>query len=129
MQQAIVEVGAIRLIMKQLYKGGSEVDAAALLLLELSSVDTIAEEIGNTLNSIPLLVSILNHGSRDSAEKAHGILQNLSFNTHFVVKMAESGYLQPFVSRFNQGKKKRRYSLLHCIPNFKRNANTKIHQI
>ncbi|EOX99570.1 ARM repeat superfamily protein isoform 4 [Theobroma cacao] len=38
----------------------------------------------------------------DISCKAQKVLQNLSSNTHFVVKMAEAGHFQPFVARFNQ---------------------------
>ncbi|GLT75391.1 hypothetical protein SLA2020_471220 [Shorea laevis] len=101
-KQAIVEVGAVRCIVKQIYKGEREADATAVLL-ELSKIETLGEKIGNTKDCIPLLVSLINNDNPDVSQKAKHVLQNLSSNTHFVVKMAEAGYFRPFVARFNQG--------------------------
>ncbi|XP_030461834.1 U-box domain-containing protein 44-like isoform X2 [Syzygium oleosum] len=106
-KESIVKAGAIHLVVKHLYKGEVAHDAIAVLL-ELSSREAIAEEIGNAKNSIPLLVSMLHYRERNVSKKAHKVLQNLSFNTHFVVKMAESGYFGPFVSRFNEGSQETR---------------------
>lgn len=102
LQESIVKAGAIHLIVKHLYKGEVGHDAVEVLL-ELSSREAIAEKIGNAKNSIPLLVSMLHYWERDVLNKAHKVLQNLSFNTHFVVKMAECGHFRPFVCRFNEG--------------------------
>lgn len=107
----MVEAGALRLIIRRLYNG--ETDAYALgVLLELSSGEEIAEMIGNTKNCIPRLVSMLNHSPRDVVEKARELLQKLSFNTHFIVKMAGSGYFQPFIARFNQGNSSNHWQLI-----------------
>lgn len=89
--------------MRQFYKGEAEPDAVAVLL-ELSAREALAEKIGNIRDCIPVLVSLLNYSNPDVSQKAHKVLQNLSYNTHFVVKMAEAGYFQQFVARFNQGK-------------------------
>ncbi|OWM76269.1 U-box domain-containing protein 44-like [Punica granatum] len=101
-KEAIAEAGGLRLIIKRLYKGETEVDALGVLL-ELSTKEAVAEKIGSTKSCIPRLISMLNHSTEDVKEKAQELLQNLSFNTHFVVKMAESGHFHPFVARFNQG--------------------------
>ena len=98
----MVEAGAVRRIVKQIYKDGTEPDAIAILL-ELSERETLAEKIGSTKDCIPLLVSLLSNSNPDVSQNAHNVLQNLSSNTHFVVKMAEAGHFQPFVARFNQG--------------------------
>ena len=98
----MVEAGAVRRIVKQIYKDGTEPDAIAILL-ELSERETLAEKIGSTKDCIPLLVSLLSNSNPDVSQNAHNVLQNLSSNTHFVVKMAEAGHFQPFVTRFNQG--------------------------
>lgn len=108
MQEAIVEAGAVRRIVKQIYKDGTEPDAIAILL-ELSERETLAEKIGSTKDCIPLLVSLLSNNNPDVSQNAHKVLQNLSSNTHFVVKMAEAGHFQPFVARFNQGNTTRSY--------------------
>ncbi|KAI3410869.1 RING-type E3 ubiquitin transferase [Psidium guajava] len=107
LQASIVEAGAIHLVVKHLYEGEVGRDAIAVLL-ELSSREAIAEEIGKAKNSIPLLVSMLHYWKGDVSKKAHEVLQNLSFNTHFVVKMAECGYFRPFVCRFNEGSQETR---------------------
>ncbi|XP_059448154.1 U-box domain-containing protein 44-like isoform X1 [Corylus avellana] len=102
LQETIIKAGAVRCIVKQIYKDGTEPDAIAILL-ELSERETHAEKIGSTKDCIPLLVSLLANNNPDISQKAHKVLQNLSSNTHFVVKMAEVGHFQPFVARFNQG--------------------------
>lgn len=106
-KESIVKAGAIHLVVKHLYKDEAGHDAIAVLL-ELSSREAIAEEIGKAKNSIPLIVSMLHYSERDVSEKAHIVLQNLSFNTHFIVKMAECGYFKPFVCRFNEGSQETR---------------------
>ncbi|KAH7516827.1 hypothetical protein FEM48_Zijuj10G0176200 [Ziziphus jujuba var. spinosa] len=101
-KDAIIEAGAVRRIVKLIYKGGEESDAISVLL-ELSKKEILREKIGNAKDCIQLLVSLLQKNNPDVSEKAQHVLQNLSSNTHFVVKMAEAGHFQPFVSRFNQG--------------------------
>lgn len=101
-KRAIVDAGAIRRVVKQICKGEKEADAIAILL-ELSKVEALAEKIGNMRDCIPLLVSLINNDNADVSIKVRKVLQNLSSNTHFVVKMAECGYFLPFVARFNQG--------------------------
>lgn len=73
--------------------------------MELSENEEFAKEIGNTKDCIPYLVSLLQNRNPDVSQKAERVVENLSFNTHFVIKMAEAGYFQPFLARFNQGKK------------------------
>lgn len=89
--------------MRQFYKGEAEPDAVAVLL-ELSARESLAEKIGNVRDCIPVLVSLLNYSNPNVSQKAHKVLQNLAYNTHFVVKMAEAGHLQQFVACFNKGK-------------------------
>lgn len=103
LQEAAVEAGVVRRIVKHIYKGGEESNAISLLL-ELSKKEILREKIGNAKDCIPLLVSLLQKNNPDVSEKAQKVLENLSSNTHFVVKMAEAGHFQPFVARFNQGK-------------------------
>ncbi|KAK6252866.1 hypothetical protein QUC31_014586 [Theobroma cacao] len=100
-KQEIVQAGAVRRIVKRIYNGETEPDTIAILL-ELSKTETLIEKIGNTKDCIPLLVSLLSNSNPDISCKAQKVLQNLSSNTHFVVKMAEAGHFQPFVARFNQ---------------------------
>ncbi|GAV82584.1 U-box domain-containing protein [Cephalotus follicularis] len=100
LQEDIVEAGAVRCIVKNFYKGKPEPDALAILL-ELSKRETLGEKIGNTKDCIPLLVSLLSNDNNEIAQKALNVLQNLSSNTHFAVKMAEAGHFQPFVTCFN----------------------------
>jgi hypothetical protein len=110
LQETIIKAGAVRRIVKHICKDGTEPDAIAILL-ELSERETYAEKIGSTKDCIPLLVSLLANNNPDISQKAHKVLQNLSSNTHFVVKMAEVGHFQPFVARFNQGN-----IIFHMIP-------------
>lgn len=72
--------------------------------MELSEKESLAEKMGNTKDCIPLVVSLLHINNPDVSQKASKVLQNLSSNVHFVVKMAEAGHFQPFVARFNDGK-------------------------
>lgn len=101
-KEAMAEARAVRHIVRQMYKGETESDAIAILL-ELSKIETIGEKIGKTKDCIPVLVSLLRNNKPAVSQKAHGVLQNLSSNTHFAVKMAEAGYFPPFVACFNQG--------------------------
>lgn len=103
LQEAIVEAGAIRHIVKHMCKSGQEYEAL-LVLLELSQKETLVDKIGNAKDCIPLLVSLLQNNNLEVSEKAQAVLSNISSNTHFVVKMAEVGHFQLFVARFNQGK-------------------------
>ncbi|XP_041012636.1 U-box domain-containing protein 44-like [Juglans microcarpa x Juglans regia] len=101
-RESIVTSGAVRCIVKQIYKDGTEPVAIAMLL-ELSERETLSEKIGSTKDCIPLLVSLIPNDNLDVSQNANKVLQKLSSNTHFVVKMAEAGHFQPFVARFNQG--------------------------
>ncbi|RWR86906.1 U-box domain-containing protein 44-like protein isoform X1 [Cinnamomum micranthum f. kanehirae] len=100
-KRAIVEAGAIHYIQKLFRKGEAQPDAVAILV-ELAEKEEFAEEIGNT-NCIPFLVSLLENHNPDISQKAEKVVENLSSNTHFVIKMADAGYFQPFLVRFNQG--------------------------
>lgn len=88
--------------MKRIYNGEAELNAIAILL-ELSKTEALVEKIGNTKDCIPLLVYLVSYPNPEIALKAQDVLLNLSSNTHFVVKMAESGFFQSFIARFNQG--------------------------
>ncbi|KAK9004620.1 hypothetical protein V6N11_042083 [Hibiscus sabdariffa] len=101
LQQEIVAAGAVRRIVKLIYNGETEPNMLGILL-ELSKTEGLVENIGNTKDCIPLLVSLVSNSNPDIASKAQNVLRNLSSNTHFVVKMAEAGYFQSFVARFNQ---------------------------
>lgn len=103
MQEAIAEARAIRRIVKQMYKGDTESEATAILS-ELSKIEAIGEKIGETKDCIPVLVSLRCNDKPSVSQQAQNVLQNLSDNTHFAVKMAEAGYFPPFVACFNQGK-------------------------
>ncbi|XP_077227304.1 U-box domain-containing protein 44-like [Tasmannia lanceolata] len=101
-KEAIAGAGAIDHIVKQFYRGETEPDAVAVLL-ELSEKETLAEKIGNAKYCIPVLVSLLQNPNPNISEKATKVVQNLSSNIHFVVKMAEAGHFQPLIIRFKQG--------------------------
>ncbi|XP_052887738.1 U-box domain-containing protein 15-like [Gossypium arboreum] len=101
-KREIIEVGAVRRIVKRIYNGETEPNTIAILL-ELSKTEALVEKIGNTKDCIPLLVYLVSNPNPEIALKAQDVLRNLSSNTHFVVKMAESGFFQSFVARFNQG--------------------------
>ncbi|PPR92028.1 hypothetical protein GOBAR_AA28655 [Gossypium barbadense] len=100
-KREIIEAGAVRRIVKRIYNGETELNAIAILL-ELSKTEALVEKIGNTKDCIPLLVYLVSYPNPEIALKAQDVLRNLSSNTHFVVKMAESGFFQSFVARFNQ---------------------------
>lgn len=121
-KRAIVEAGAIRRIVKEICKGGSEADAIAILM-ELSKLEDLAEKIGNMKDCIPLLVSLINNEKSVVSSKAINVLQNLSYNTHFVVKMAECGYFLPFVARFNQGPQETRALMAAAMINMQLKEN------
>ncbi|KAL5993684.1 hypothetical protein ACLOJK_040936 [Asimina triloba] len=101
-KESIAKAGAIRYIIKQLYRGEVEPDAVTLLL-ELSEKEALAEQIGNATDCIPLLVSLMQNGNPDISTKVEKVVENLSFNTYFITKMAEARHFQPFIIRFSKG--------------------------
>ncbi|XP_010250470.1 PREDICTED: U-box domain-containing protein 44-like isoform X1 [Nelumbo nucifera] len=119
----IVKAGAIRRIVKQFYKGEAEPDAVAILL-ELSAKETLVEQIGNTKDCIPLLVSLLHNNNPEIPQKVQNVLQNLSSNTNFVIKMAEAGHFQPFVECFKQGLSETRASMAAALINMQLDENS-----
>ncbi|XP_077250190.1 U-box domain-containing protein 44-like [Tasmannia lanceolata] len=100
-KEAIAEAGAIHYIVKKFYRGEADPDAAAVLL-ELSEKESLAEKIGNAKYGIHFLVSLTQNPNPNISEKAMKVVQNLSSNIHFVIKMAEAGHFQPYLIRFNQ---------------------------
>ncbi|KAJ0101636.1 hypothetical protein Patl1_05645 [Pistacia atlantica] len=121
--EAIVQAGAIRHTVKQIYKGETEAEALAVLL-ELSKRESLGEKIGKTKDCIPILVSLLHNDDSNVSENAHSVLQNLSSNTHFAVKMAEAGYYQPFVACFNQGSPETRSLMAAALMNMQLEENS-----
>ncbi|XP_057948956.1 U-box domain-containing protein 44-like isoform X2 [Malania oleifera] len=113
-KEAIVEAGGIRCLVKQIYRGEAE-SYAITVLLELSETETLGDKIGNNKDCIPVLVSLLSNNNQDVSQKAHMVLQNLSSNIHFAVKMAEVGHFKPFVARFNQGHQETRASMAAAL--------------
>ncbi|KAL5700550.1 hypothetical protein ACHQM5_025977 [Ranunculus cassubicifolius] len=101
-KEIMIKERVIRYIIKCFYKGEAHTDAIAIFL-EMSRKETFAEIIGNTKDCIPLLVSMLDNSNHDVSDKAEMVLENLSLNIQFAIKMAESGYFLPFISRFNEG--------------------------
>ncbi|KAJ0045086.1 hypothetical protein Pint_05580 [Pistacia integerrima] len=122
-KEAIVQAGAIRHTVKQIYKGETEAEALAVLL-ELSKTESLGEKIGKTKDCIPILVSLLHNDDPNVSENAHSVLQNLSSNTHFAVKMAEAGYYQPFVACFNQGSPETRSLMAAALMNMQLKENS-----
>ncbi|KAL5732349.1 hypothetical protein ACOSQ2_032041 [Xanthoceras sorbifolium] len=122
-KEAIVEAGAVRHVVKHICKGETESDAIEVLL-ELSKIETIREIIGNTKDCIPVLVSLLRNDNPNASQKAHDVLQNLSSNTHFAVRMAEAGYFPPFIACFNQGVQETRALMAAALSKMKLKENS-----
>ncbi|OMP06500.1 Armadillo [Corchorus olitorius] len=122
-KQEIVQAGAVRRIVKRIYNGGTEPTTVGILL-ELSKAETLIDKIGNTKDCIPLLVSLLSNPNSDISDKAQNVLQNLSSNTHFAVKMAEAGYFQSFVARFNEGHQETRALMAAALVNMQLKENS-----
>ncbi|XP_017699591.2 U-box domain-containing protein 44-like [Phoenix dactylifera] len=101
-KEAIAAKGVIRCIVKQFCRGETEPEGL-VILLELSENEVFAERIGNTKDSIPSLVSLLQNSNPDISQKALNVLGKLSCNNKFVIKMAEAGYFEPFLACFQQG--------------------------
>ncbi|KAL0921104.1 hypothetical protein M5K25_008140 [Dendrobium thyrsiflorum] len=98
MQETMGTTGVIRCLMK-LLRGAEPEPYALEILLELSKKEAIADKIGNDPNSIPILVSLLNHPTSDMAEMARSVLENLS-RIQFAIMMARCGYFSPFLELF-----------------------------
>ncbi|XVF02079.1 hypothetical protein REPUB_Repub04eG0145500 [Reevesia pubescens] len=122
-KEELVQAGAVRRIVKRIYNGEIEPNTIAILL-ELSKTETLVQKIGNTKDCIPLLVSLLSNPNPDISWKAQNVLQNLSSNKHFVVKMAEAGYFQSLVARFNQGHQETRPLMAAAIVNMQLKENS-----
>lgn len=91
-------------MIKRFHRGEIEADAVDLLV-RLSDERMIAEQIGNTKDAIPTLVSLVQNPNPEISQKAEIVLRNLpSSNTEFIVKMAEAGHFDPFLAQFHQGK-------------------------
>ncbi|KAJ0973515.1 hypothetical protein J5N97_021474 [Dioscorea zingiberensis] len=102
-KELIAMKGAIRYMVKRFCRGDIDPDAVELLV-RLSDEDIIAEQIGNTKDAIPTLVSLVQCTNPDISLKAQIVLRNLpSSNTGFVIKMAEAGHFDPFLAQFHQG--------------------------
>ncbi|XP_068666596.1 U-box domain-containing protein 44-like [Aristolochia californica] len=101
-KEAIAEAGGICSIVKRFYTGEANPEAMALLM-ELSQKESLVEKIGNANRCIPFLVSMLHSPHPGVSEKAPKVVQKLSSSIHFVIKMAEAGHFQPFLSHFNRG--------------------------
>ncbi|KAK1293869.1 U-box domain-containing protein 44 [Acorus calamus] len=96
----IAKSGAIRCMVKRFCRGETDAEAV-LILVKLSENEEILEQIGNTKNCIPSLVSLLKNPNPDVSHNARRVLERLSSNTQFVIKMAEAGHFQPFLDRFH----------------------------
>ncbi|KAK1272310.1 U-box domain-containing protein 44 [Acorus gramineus] len=97
---AIAKSNAIRCVVKRFCRGETDAEAVSVLV-ELSENEEILEQIGNTKNCIPSLVSLLKNPNPDVSHNARRVLERLSSNTQFVIKMAEAGLFQPFLDRFH----------------------------
>ncbi|KAK1319257.1 U-box domain-containing protein 44 [Acorus calamus] len=97
---AIAKSNAIRCVVKRFCRGETDTEAVSVLV-ELSENEEILEQIGNTKNCIPSLVSLLKNPNPDVSQNARRVLERLSSNTQFVIKMAEAGLFQPFLDRFH----------------------------
>ncbi|XP_039133430.1 U-box domain-containing protein 44-like isoform X2 [Dioscorea cayenensis subsp. rotundata] len=101
-KEVIASKGAIRYMIKRFHRGEIEADAVDLLV-RLSDEQMIAEQIGNTKDAIPTLVSLVQNPNPEISQKAEIVLRNLpSSNTEFIVKMAEAGHFDPFLAQFHQ---------------------------
>ncbi|XP_042498863.1 U-box domain-containing protein 44-like [Macadamia integrifolia] len=125
-KDVMVDAGAIRYIVKQFYRGEAEPEAVAILH-KLSLKEAHAEQIGKTKDCIPFLVSLLQKENPDVSQKAQDLLQILSQNIYFVIKMAEAGYFPPFVVRFNQGSSEARAAMAAALIKMKLDDNTTKH--
>ncbi|XP_028767583.1 U-box domain-containing protein 44 [Neltuma alba] len=76
---------------------------AVALLLELSKLDLVREEIGKVQGSILLLVAMSGSDDNEAARYAKELLENLSYSDNNVLKMARANYFQPLVHRLSTG--------------------------
>lgn len=92
----------MRCIVKKFCRGETQPEGLQILL-DLAENDKFVDVIGNTKDCIPSLVSLVNNSDPAIAEKAMSVLDKLSSKTGFVIKMAEAGLIQPFLTSFHQG--------------------------
>ncbi|XP_058092848.1 U-box domain-containing protein 44-like [Magnolia sinica] len=122
-KEAIVGAGAIRCIVKQIGRGEVEPDAVRLLQA-LSEKEELIQEIGNAKDSIAFLVTLLQNPKPDISSRSRLVLENLSSNAHFIIKMAEAGHFQPFIDHFNQGSLETQTSMATALTKMQLNANS-----
>ncbi|ERN06339.1 putative U-box domain-containing protein 42 [Amborella trichopoda] len=121
-KMAIVNAGGIRIITKQLYRCEG-VEDAVNLLLELSKNAEIAKKIGESKDCITLSVSLLLSLNANVSEQSKRLIRNLSSDPNSVVKMAEAGYFQPFLSQFLQGSSEARVSMAGALAKMQLNED------
>ncbi|KAH9298123.1 hypothetical protein KI387_029805, partial [Taxus chinensis] len=98
--EKIADAGRVEEIVNHLTEESEMKTLAVELLLELSKDRQLCNLIGDTRNSIPLLVSML---SGPHAEKSREVLNNLSRVDSNIIEMAEVHYYDPLVNQLIQG--------------------------
>ncbi|GLJ44292.1 hypothetical protein SUGI_0926970 [Cryptomeria japonica] len=115
-KEKIAKAGEIEEIVNYLTEETEMKSLAVSLLLELSKDHQLRNMIGETRNSIPLLVSML---SGPHAEKSREVLTNLSRVDANIIEMAEVHYYDPLVNQLIQGSLKTKMFLADKLSKIK----------
>ncbi|GLJ46221.1 hypothetical protein SUGI_0973790 [Cryptomeria japonica] len=123
-KEAIVNAGAINCAVNMLAQD-EEADYAVSLLMELSRNSACSKKIGNANNCIPYLVALLNSRNPQTSQNAETVLENLSSNTKFVVRMTEANFFKPFIRLIAEGPIDTRVALATALSKMDPNSQSR----
>ncbi|EFJ37231.1 hypothetical protein SELMODRAFT_77081 [Selaginella moellendorffii] len=113
-KERIMDAGALPLTVRSLSRDGEERKEAVKLLLELSKVPRICDQIGKAQGCILLLATLRNE-IESAVQDATALLDALSNNSQNVVQMAEANYFRPLAVRLAEGSDKDKILMASAI--------------
>ncbi|KAH9731364.1 RING-type E3 ubiquitin transferase [Citrus sinensis] len=94
---------AVESIVRSLGRRIEERKLAVALLLELSTCNTLRDQIGDVQGCILLLVTMASSDDNQASRDAQELLENLSFSDDNVVQMAKANYFKHLLQRLSAG--------------------------
>ncbi|KAL9430372.1 hypothetical protein AB3S75_025710 [Citrus x aurantiifolia] len=94
---------AVESIVRSLGRRIEERKLAVALLLELSTCNTLRDQIGEVQGCILLLVTMSSSDDNQASRDARELLENLSFSDDNVVQMAKANYFKHLLQRLSAG--------------------------
>lgn len=102
---------AVESIVRSLGRRIEERKLAVALLLELSTCNTLRDQIGEVQGCILLLVTMSSSDDNQACRDAQELLENLSFSDDNVVQMAKANYFKHLLQRLSAGSKTSRVTI------------------